>query len=202
MARSSRTDRARDRTLTDDEIRALWPVFEKRGNFGKACQFMLLTGGRLSPTIDMTWTEISEDGATWSIPSARSMTQRDMVFPLSTAAQAIIAGQPRKGPRVFPSKNGRRASGGHEKKRIDELAPGLEHWTIHDLRHTALSLLSRAGVWPDIAARVLGHVAGGDVDSNVYDRHTYMDEKRDAVDLAVLVERILNADAVVPLRRG
>jgi len=90
-----------------------------------------------------------------------------MVFPLSTAAQAIIAGQQRKGSRVFPSKNGRRASGGHEKKRIDELAPGLEHWTIYDLRRTARFLLSRAGVRRDIAARVLGHFAGGDVDSKV-----------------------------------
>jgi hypothetical protein len=63
-------------------------------------------------------------------------------------------------------------------------------------------VLSRAGVRPDIAARVLGHVARGDLDSRVYDRHAYLDEKRDAVEkLAALIERILNPDAtVVPLR--
>ena len=57
---------------------------------------------------------------------------------------------------------------------------------------------------PDIPARVLGHVSGGDVDTRVYDRYAYLDEKRDAVEkLAARIDRILNPDAtVVPLRRA
>ena len=80
-------------------------------------------------------------------------------------------------------------------KRVD-IAP----WVLHDLRRTARSLMSRAGVRPDIAERVLGHVITGV--EGVYDRHQYVDEKRDALArLAKLVERILDppADNVVEL---
>jgi hypothetical protein len=46
--------------------------------------------------------------------------------------------------------------------------------------------MSRAGVRPDIAERVLGHVQGGVL--GIYDRHQYRDEKADALKkLAALI---------------
>jgi hypothetical protein len=51
--------------------------------------------------------------------------------------------------------------------------------------------MARAGVRPDISERVLGHVITGV--EGTYDRHSYADEKRDALEkLAAMVERILN----------
>ncbi len=47
--------------------------------------------------------------------------------------------------------------------------------------------MMRAGVRPDISERVLGHVIAGVED--IYDRHTYFDEKREA--LRRLREQIL-----------
>ena len=48
----------------------------------------------------------------------------------------------------------------------------------------------RAGVRPDISERVLGHIIAGV--EGTYDRHSYADEKRDALEkLAQMVERIL-----------
>jgi hypothetical protein len=61
--------------------------------------------------------------------------------------------------------------------------------------------MSRAGVRPDIAERVLGHAIAGV--EGVYDRHAYDDEKALALKaLAALMERIINppADNVVALR--
>jgi hypothetical protein len=60
--------------------------------------------------------------------------------------------------------------------------------------------MARAGVRPDIAERVLGHVIGGV--EGVYDRHSYKDEKADALrKLAALVESIVNPqENVVPMR--
>ena len=53
----------------------------------------------------------------------------------------------------------------------------------------------RAGVRPDISERVLGHVIAGV--EGTYDRHSYADEKRDALEkLAAMIERILNPTAV------
>ena len=63
-------------------------------------------------------------------------------------------------------------------------------WTLHDLRRTARSLMSRAGVRPDIAERVLGHAIKGV--EGVYDRHSYREEKAHALKaLANLIENIL-----------
>ena len=51
--------------------------------------------------------------------------------------------------------------------------------------------MARAGVRPDISERVLGHVIAGV--EGTYDRHSYADEKRDALEkLAAMIERILN----------
>jgi hypothetical protein len=70
-------------------------------------------------------------------------------------------------------------------------------WVHNDLRRTARSLMSRAGVPSDIGERVLGHLVGGV--RGVYDRHSYRAEKLDALEkLGVLIECILHpADAVV-----
>jgi integrase len=74
------------------------------------------------------------------------------------------------------------------KRRLDEARP-LPHWTLHDLRRTARSLMSRAGVNKDIGERCLAHAIGGV--SGVYDRHAYLEEKKAAFEaLAALIERI------------
>jgi integrase len=65
----------------------------------------------------------------------------------------------------------------------------LPRWTLHDLRRTARSLMSRAGVPSDHAERCLGHVLRGI--RGTYDRHEYLNEKRHAFEaLASLIERI------------
>ena len=67
----------------------------------------------------------------------------------------------------------------------------IPHWTLHDLRRTAKTLMVRAGVRPDISERVLGHAIVGV--EGTYDRHSYADEKRDALEkLAAMIERILD----------
>jgi integrase len=87
------------------------------------------------------------------------------------------------------------------KQQLDD-ACGVCGWTLHDLRRTARSLMSRAGVQTDYAERCLGHVISGV--RGVYDCWEYLPEKRTAYDkLAALIERIVNppADVVVPFRR-
>jgi integrase len=82
-----------------------------------------------------------------------------------------------------------------------EKASGTSGWRLHDLRRTARSLMSRAGVNADIAERCLGHVIPGV--RGIYDRHEYAREKAHAFEaLASLIERIVHpSDKVVGLRR-
>jgi integrase len=64
------------------------------------------------------------------------------------------------------------------KAALDKAAPLTERWVIHDLRRTARSLMSRAGVPPRHAELALGHVISGV--EGTYDRYSYVEEKRAA----------------------
>ncbi len=83
----------------------------------------------------------------------------------------------------------------------DPDAKPLPRWTNHDLRRTARSLMSRAGVSPDHAERALGHVIGGV--RGTYDRHEFKAEKAQAFEaLALQIARILNPQENVVALRG
>ena len=78
---------------------------------------------------------------------------------------------------------------------------GVKNWRMHDLRRTARTLLSRAGVDVDIAERCLGHALPAI--RATYDHHGFEREMRAAFEkLAALIERIVNpTDNVVPMGR-
>jgi len=111
-----------------------------------------------------------------------------------------VKGLPKIGRHVFTF-NGRKPLGGFvlPKARLDA-ASGVKGWTLHDLRRTARSLLSRAGIAPDVAEMCLGHVLTGV--RGTYDRHAYFEEKRHAFEaLAAQIARIVDPqDNVVAMR--
>jgi integrase len=68
----------------------------------------------------------------------------------------------------------------------------IPHWTLHDLRRTAATLMERAGVLPHVIDKVLNHVTRGV--AGVYARHNYIEEKRDAVErLSALLHEIVSS---------
>ena len=92
---------------------------------------------------------------------------------------------------MFPGRGGKQISGWSKHKLLLDKKSSVQDWVFHDLRRTARSLMSRAGVRPNIAERVMGHSIGGV--EGVYDRHAYVDEKAEAVaSLAGLLRLILN----------
>ena len=196
MARG--TEQARSRILSDDELRAIWKATADYPVYGALLRFILLTATRRSEAGQMRWAELNGD-RTWIIPAARYKTNLDHVIPLSELALSVLP--ERNGEFVF-SKNGQQAIGGYgrHKQAIDE-ASGVSEWVVHDLRRTARSLLSRAGVASDHAERCLGHVIGGV--RGVYDRHEYFDEKAAAFEaLAAQVQRIIDPQPnVVAIKR-
>jgi integrase len=207
MARIKPKERARTRVLSDDEIRAIWPILGEAGTYGPFVKMLLLTAQRHGEVARMSHKEIGGDDV-WTIPAERYKTKRPNFVPLSKASLAIIKAQPKFDDcdYVFPSRaktpytrsgkskakldRGVLAAMKKQAKKGAKVEP-LPHWTLHDLRRTAKTLMVRAGVRPDISERVLGHVIAGV--EGTYDRHSYADEKRDALEkLAAIVERILN----------
>jgi integrase len=192
MARTKPKERARSRILTDDELRAVWATAASRpGAFPMLIQFLLLTAGRRNECRAMVWAEI--EGNDWTLPAARNKTKVELVRPLSATALALLSRMPRidGGPFVF-SNNGQRPIGGlaRAKAKFDK-ACGVTGWTLHDLRRTARSLMSRAGISADHAERCLGHVIGGV--RGTYDRYEYHAEKaKTYAALAALIGRIVD----------
>jgi integrase len=186
------TPTKRDRILNDDELRAVWKVAEANGTFGAMVRLLLLTGQRREKVASMRWDDISIDG-TWTIPTEDREKGNAGSLVLPQQAIDIIKAQPRfeSSPYVFASRVSGHVKGWSKSKdQFDAKLEGVEPWRLHDLRRTARSLMSRAGVRPDISERVLGHVIPGV--EGVYDRHQYTEEKAHALKaLASLIENIL-----------
>lgn len=204
---------ARDRVLTDDELRAFWTATGKMGApFGPMFRVLLLTAARREEVAGATEAEI--DGDVWTLPASRAKNGRAHVIPLSPQALAAMAAQPRIASAegwIFTT-NGRTPPSGfaRAKARLDVLMrealgeTDLPAWRLHDLRRTAASGMARLGVNLPVVEKLLNHVSGsfGGV-AGVYQRHEFADEKRAAVNLwGAFVQDLCEGRPgnVVPLR--
>ena len=192
MQRQSTRAQARARILDDDELRRIWQAAEDSGTFGAIVRLCLLTAQRSRKVGSMRWADIVGDE--WRIPAEPREKDTGGVLVLPETALAIIRAQPRlaTNPYVFAGRgDGAWQGWGKWKASLDRrVGPGVAPWVIHDLRRTARSLMSRAGMRPDIGERVLGHAIPGV--AGVYDRHLYLDEKALALaKLAALIEEII-----------
>ena len=184
-------DRKRDRILDDTELRAVWTAAEANGSFGAFVRLSLLLAQRREKLAGMRWTDLSPEGV-WTIPSAAREKGTAGALKLPKVALDIIAKQPRlvSNPHVFAGRGGGHIKGFTALKAAFDKRAGVSGYSIHDLRRTARSLMSRAGVQSEIAERVLGHARPGIED--VYDRHSYLDEMGHALErLAGLIARIV-----------
>ncbi len=178
MALTSPTQTKRDRYLTDNEIRAIWKALENEPYpFGPLVKLLFLTAQRREEGAEAQWVEL-QDGH-WLIPSRRYKSKKNVLVPLTTAAQEVIKSLPETGSFLFTTTGDTPFSGfSKAKRRLDE-ASGVSGWRLHDIRRTSRTLMVRAGVRPDIAERVLGHAIPGV--AGVYDQYDYVPEKREAL---------------------
>jgi integrase len=182
--RAPNPETPRDRTLTDDELKAAWRAAEKIGYpFGSLVQLLILTGQRRSEVGGFQWSEIV--GETWIIPKERAKNGRRHEVPLPKQAMAIIDGLPRIGDSYAITLNGQKPLNNwkKDKDRLGKLA-GFYDWTLHDLRRTVASGMAKLGVSLVVIEKVLNHVSGslGGI-VGVYQRHEYSEEKWQALQL-------------------
>lgn len=150
MGRVNAAARSRERVLTDEELKAVWTAAEASGTlFGAYVRFLLLTAARRTEAARMTRAELA--GADWVIPGSRMKGKRDHLVPLSGAALRIVSDLPvigRLDGFVFTN-DGVRAFRDFAKCKTDlQKLSGTSGWSLHDLRRTARSLMSRCGVPP------------------------------------------------------
>jgi len=199
-------EKERERVLSDEEIKALWPAFEDYGYpFGPLFKALLLTGQRRGEVAGMKCSELDLEERVWNLPGERVKNSRPHVVPLAPQVVELLTSLPRfRGDHVFTTTGGDRPVAGFSrpKERIAASAD-VSGWAIHDLRRTAASGMARLKVPSDIISKVLNHSPVG-VTQKHYDKWTYLPEKRHALEVwASHVEGLLypvDDDKVVAIR--
>jgi len=179
---------ARDRILSDAELKLVWQAIETLGYpFEHVFKLLILLGQRRDEITCCRWSELDFDNATLTIPATRMKGHLVHTVPLPSMALEIFRTVPRfTGEFAFSRSGGQRAVSGIAavKARLDGIVAQtaqIPHWTTHDLRRTCRSNLAALGVPPVVAEAVIGHRQRGIL--QVYDRHSYSSEKRDALTL-------------------
>lgn len=183
---------ARERILTDAELRAVWGATEAMGYpFGPFIRMLILTGQRQREVSDLGWSELAldaedngnDDEALWTVPAERMKGSRVHEVPLAPLAIGLLRSLPRfAGDFAFTTTSGDRPISGFSKAkvRLDKLS-GVEGWRFHDLRRTMRTHLSALPVPDMVRELVIAHAKPGL--HAVYDRHSYQDEKRECLTL-------------------
>jgi integrase len=205
--------KSRDRLLTDAELAAVWAATPAAGEpFSTIYRLLLLTGLRREEIAAARWADLDFDAATLTVQAEDAKNGEAMLVPLPRRAVELFAATPRfAGPYIFGiGTGGHRPAGNFSrgKSRLDAaiVAGGtpVASFVIHDFRRAVRSGLGRLGVPAVVAELCLGHRQPGIV--GVYDRHSYLNEKRDALQrwqthlLTVVGETPPASDNVVPLR--
>jgi integrase len=176
---------ARDRTLSDGELRAVWNAAGAMGYpYGGIFRLLILTGQREREVADMHWSEVDFEKKLWTIPGRRMKGGRAHEVPLAPETLTLLRGLARftGGDFVFTTTGGAKPVNGFSKAkaRMDKLS-GVAGWVIHDLRRTMRTHLSALPVQDLVRELVIAHAKPGL--HKVYDQHAYQDEKRHCLEL-------------------
>ncbi|MCC6920502.1 MAG: integrase arm-type DNA-binding domain-containing protein [Alphaproteobacteria bacterium] len=206
MASMKRTDLAqkpRERTLTDEELRAFWAVTgEMAYPFGPLFRLLLLTGKRNFEWSEATsaWLDMKVPGLI--IPAAQTKSRKTNphahLVPLVGEALSIATALPKWETKtgsyfLFSTTAGKKPVWLGSKMfdaLNDAVLSKLRHWrgdagltlprfTAHDLRRTCETHMARVGIVFDTREEVLGHKKKGL--QRVYNHYDYLKEKREAL---------------------
>jgi integrase len=129
----------------------------------------------------LRWSEIHDDMLV--LPPERVKSKRSLIVPLSGPAIAILAARRRTDSDLVFGKRRFTAWG---KDLLDQTiakttAKPLAHWTPHDMRRTAATMMAELGIQPHIIEAVLNHAGHRSGVGGIYNRASYEAEKRTAL---------------------
>ncbi len=182
----------RDRHLSADELRAFWTGLETLPPaIADALRVLALTGQRRTEVGEMAIDELELSGApAWTLPAARTKNKLAHVVPLTPMVLEIVQRnvESMRGRYIFPARLmvPKPIAGSTLSARFADLMRALKikGARLHDLRHTAKTGFAQLGVPDNISDRVTNQITGqrARVGSR-YDHHTYLDEKRRALEI-------------------
>jgi integrase len=158
---------------------------------GLAMRLLMLTLARRNEVAGARWDEFDLGAKLWTIPSARAKANHLHVVPLTGDMIAVLESIRRLHPHedyLFPSSG---PSGEHLDPHAITRAFArivarrkLGQGSPHDVRRTgATTLVGRYGVTRLVVGLLLGHTPKeGAAVTSIYDRHSYLPEKREALE--------------------
>lgn len=185
----------RDRTLEDDEMRAIWKSCDVHGGPLADClKVLILTGQRLKEISEMKWTEVDLKKSILTLDGSRTKNGLPHVVPLSPFAKSIIKNQKRIGEFVFSTKGTTPVVGFSKTKKGIDRKSEVKNWRIHDFRRTMVTGMNEMGIAPHVVEAVVNHVSGAakaEV-AGIYNKAQYIDARRKALnEWADHVEKIV-----------
>lgn len=218
----ARFNQARDRTLTEVELRAYWLAVEKLPVVtSSALRLALLLGGqRPAQLLRATVADVDLQAGTITLRDGKGARKqpRIHVLPLAKDAHAIVAAMVKraddlKSPLLF-TLHGKR---GAVVETLSNAVHGISSdmveaktaaapFQMRDIRRTCETMLAAMGISSDLRAQIQSHGLGG-IQAKHYDRHSYASEKANALAAweerlrAIVKSKTPKAANVVPLRQ-
>jgi integrase len=177
----------RDRYYDKKEIQILWEWFEKMEQpTQQVFKMLLITGQRKTETMKMKWDDIRGD--VWTIPAALAKNKKPHDVPLSDMALQIIEQmRPTTGETDYifcsPQKDNAPLAWLTRARRTIQNHSKVSDFRPHDLRRTVATYMAKLAVDRTVLGKILNHkgLAGDTQVTVIYDRHSYMKEKRQAM---------------------
>jgi integrase len=217
---------ARERILTAGEIHTLWKGLPTSLARSKACQriikLCLVTAQRVGEVAGIEPRELDLRQATWTISASRTKNSFEHVVPLSALAidliEEALAAAGCDAKFLFPNPDGdgslpaaavaRTITRAHQSTEAQPHGRfGIAHWTAHDLRRTAVSIMAEMGVAPIVLGHIINHrsVTKAGVTLAVYSHYDYAKEKRAALELLAdrlsAIAKTAPPTVILPIRR-
>jgi|LakMenEpi13Jul12_1017406.scaffolds.fasta_scaffold00512_2 integrase len=180
----------KDRVLTEEEIQIFWREIEvsSMSELTRLClQLQLVTAQRKGEIVITEWADIDLNSGWWTIPAQKAKNKLSHRVPLSPLALQLlerVKALSGSSKWLFPSSQTENAmlntSIDHALRR-NQSRFGIPTFTPHDLRRTAASHMTGLGISRLTVSKILNHVESGI--TAVYDRHSYDQEKRNALNI-------------------
>ena len=184
--------KTRKRVLDNGELIKVWRAAEAQGHPHRTIvQLLILTGQRRGEIAALQRQWINAKEKTITLPPWLTKNSVEHLLPYGGMAEKLFEDLlKRESELLFPShvSDDRPISGWSKYK--EQMKAGVEGWTLHDLRRTFGTKLAALKVPPHVVERLLNHKFGsitnqtnGSVSpvAEVYNRHYYMPEMRQAI---------------------
>lgn len=141
---------------------------------------------RRNEVASIEWEWIDQNDRLITLPFTLTKNKRTHAQPYGSLVAEVLDRIPHVSKCIIPSRSekGTVFNGwGKSKARLDAELEHVDPFTLHDLRRTFATIHAKIGTPIHVTEKLLNHVSGTISGvAAVYNRHSYLDEMRDAIE--------------------